>query len=85
MKLGIPSTVLLVIYSLNQSNETLNNSKQRLLGEIYDKLSKSPWEEMQRNSGQVEKNQHSSYQLVNYSPSTMKCQLVKAEAGIKGK
>lgn len=29
------------------------------------------------------KNQHSSYQLVNYSPSTMKCQLTKVDVGIK--
>lgn len=41
MKSGIPSTVSPVIYVLNQSHGTLNNSKQRLLAEIYDELSKS--------------------------------------------
>lgn len=41
--------------------------QQRLLGEVYDELSKSSWEENGINSGQVEKNQHFSYTLVNYT------------------
>lgn len=51
---GYPSySITSDLYS-KPKQETLNNSKQRLLGEIYDKLNKSSWEEMERNSGQVE-------------------------------
>lgn len=41
MKPGISTTVSTLIYILNKSYATLNNSKGRLLDEIYDELSSS--------------------------------------------
>lgn len=72
IKPGISTAVLTLIYILNQSSATLNNSKGRLLDEIYDELSSSLWEEME-NKAEASYENHSSNVLVNLRQSTMTC------------